>query len=234
MKVLVIDDDSDVARLISLCCEMRWPQTTVVPAVDGTEGLSLVKTENPDVVLLDIGLPDMNGFQVCYEIRQFSDVPIIMLSVRDADVDVSCGLETGADDYISKPFSYRQLLSRVQAVLRRTRKPTLSKNEGIFAIGNLMVDFDSREIRVNGEVAKLTPIEYGLLYYLSRNANRVLTYQTLLSQVWSEDYKSETNLLKLHIHNLRRKLGDTPENPEMIINERGVGYRLMTAGRDTS
>ena len=229
MKVLVIDDDPDVAQVISLCFEMRWPQTNTISAVDGTEGLSLVETESPDVVVLDVGLPEMNGFEVCREIRRFSDVPIIMLTVRDADTDVSRALETGADDYISKPFSHIELLSRVQAVLRRTQKLPLSNSEGFFSSGNLRIDFDSREVQVNGNVVKLTPTEYGLLYHLSRNAGRVLTYQALLAKVWSEDYEYETNLLKLHIHNLRHKLGDNPQNPGMIINERGVGYRLVVS-----
>jgi len=229
MKVLVIDDDPDVAQVISLCFEMRWPQTTVVSAVDGNEGISLVETESPDVIILDIGLPEMNGFEVCREIRRFSDVPILMLTVRDADTDVSRGLETGADDYISKPFSHIELLSRVQAVLRRTQKLPLSKNEGAFTSGNLRIDYDSREVRMNGDVVKLTPTEYGLLYHLSRNADRVLTYQALLSKIWNDEYQYETNLLKLHIHNLRRKLGDNPQNPALIINERGVGYRFVRA-----
>ncbi|UCH42973.1 MAG: response regulator transcription factor [Dehalococcoidales bacterium] len=229
MKVLVIDDDPDVAQVISLCFEMRWPQTNTISAVDGTEGLSMVESESPDVIILDVGLPEMNGFEVCREIRRFSDIPIIMLTVRDADTDVSRALETGADDYISKPFSHIELLSRVQAVLRRTQKLPLSNSEGFFSSGNLRIDFDSREVRVNGDVVKLTPTEYGLLYHLSRNAGRVLTYQALLSKVWSEDYEYETNLLKLHIHNLRHKLGDNPQNPVMIINERGVGYKLIVS-----
>ena len=229
MKVLVIDDDPDVAQVISLCFEMRWPQTDTISAVDGTEGLSMVETESPDVIILDVGLPEMNGFEVCREIRRFSDIPIIMLTVRDADTDVSRALETGADDYISKPFSHIELLSRVQAVLRRTQKLPLSNSEGFFSSGNLRIDFDSREVRVNGDVVKLTPTEYGLLYHLSRNAGRVLTYQALHSKVWSEDYEYETNLLKLHIHNLRHKLGDNPQNPVMIINERGVGYKLIVS-----
>ena len=229
MKVRVIDDDPDVAQVISLCFEMRWPQTNTISAADGTEGLSLVETESPDVIILDVGLPEMNGFEVCREIRRFSDVPIIMLTVRDADTDVSRALETGADDYISKPFSHIELLSRVQAVLRRTQKLPLSNSEGFFSSGNLRIDFDSREVQVNGDVVKLTPTEYGLLYHLSRNAGRVLTYQALLAKVWSEDYEYETNLLKLHIHNLRHKLGDNPQNPGMIINERGVGYRLVVS-----
>ena len=226
MKVLVIDDDPDVAQVISLCFEMRWPQTTVVSAADGNEGLSLVETESPDVVVLDVGLPEMNGFEVCREIRTFSDVPIIMLTVRDADTDVSRALETGADDYISKPFSHIELLSRVQAVLRRTQRLPLAKGEGVLTNGNLTVDFDSREVRINGDTVKLTPTEYGLLYHLTRNANRVLTYQALLSKVWGEEYEYETNLLKLHIHNLRRKLADDPQNPRVILNERGVGYKF--------
>lgn len=229
MKVLVIDDDPDVAQVISLCFEMRWPQTDTVSAVDGTEGLSLIEAESPDVVILDVGLPEMNGFEVCREIRQFSDVPIIMLTVRDADTDISRALELGADDYISKPFSHIELLSRVQAVLRRTQRLPLAKGEGVFSSGQLKIDFDSREVRTNGDLIKLTPTEYGLLYHLSRNAGRVLTYQTLLSKVWSEEYEYETNLLKLHIHNLRHKLGDNPQNPGMIVNERGVGYKLVVS-----
>ena len=201
MKVLVIDDDPDVAQVISLCFEMRWPQTATVSAVDGTEGLSLIEVESPDVVILDVGLPEMNGFEVCREIRQFSDVPIIMLTVRDADTDISRALELGADDYISKPFSHIELLSRVQAVLRRTQRLPLAKGEGVFSSGQLRIDFDSREV----------------------------TYQTLLSKVWSEEYEYETNLLKLHIHNLRHKLGDNPQNPGMIVNERGVGYKLVVS-----
>ena len=122
MKVLVIDDDPDVAEVISLCFGKRWPQTVVVSAADGSEGLSLTETESPDVIILDVGLPEMNGFEVCNKLRRVSDVPIIMLTARGEDVDASCGLEAGADDYISKPFSYVQLLSRVQAVLRRTQK----------------------------------------------------------------------------------------------------------------
>jgi len=131
MKVLVIDDDPDIAEIISLCFEKRWPQTMVVSATDGSEGLSLTEAESPDVIILDVGLPEMNGFEVCNKLRRVSDVPIIMLTARGADVDASCGLEAGADDYISKPFSYIQLLSRVQAVLRRAQKPSMPQREHI-------------------------------------------------------------------------------------------------------
>ena len=227
MKVLVIDDDPNIAEVISISLQVHWPQITVVSAVDGDEGLSLVEAESPDVVILDIGLPGMNGFEVCREIRRFSDVPIIMLTVRDTDTDVAHGLQMGADDYLTKPFSHLELLSRIQAVLRRAQGFPISKGEGVFSSGNLEIDFDGWEVRVAGEVVKLTPKEYSLLYQLSRNAGRVLTYQTMLSKIWGEEYKEEPSLLKLHIHNLRRKLGDDPQNPKIIVNERGVGYKFV-------
>ncbi|UCH43201.1 MAG: response regulator transcription factor [Dehalococcoidales bacterium] len=233
MRVLVIDDDPDVARVISLCFKMRWPQTEVVSAVDGTEGLLLVKNKHPDVVILDIGLPEMNGYEVCYKIRSVSDVPIIMLTVRDADTDISCGLEVGADDYITKPFSHIQLLSRVQAVMRRTHRLPVPQGKNVFYNNNLKIDFDNHEVSICGELIKLTPIEYGLLYHLSHNVGRVMTYQTLLSKIWGEEYVYETNLLKVHVHNLRNKLHDNPESPVMIINERGIGYRLLPGNMNT-
>jgi len=230
MKVLVIDDDPNVVQVISLCLGMRWPKITVVSSVDGTEGISLAKTVSPDVIILALTLPDMDGFEVCRKIRCFSDVPMIILGTSTADTDVSRALETGADDYITKPFSHIELLSRVQAVLRRAQKLPLSEGEGTFSSGSLTIDFDTREVQVNGEVVKLTPNEYGLLYHLTRNAGRVKTYEALLSKVWGEEYKYEPNLLKLPIHNLRRKLGDNPRNPSIIVNERGVGYRFVGAG----
>jgi len=233
MKVLVIDDDPDVARVISLCFKMRWPQTEVVSAVDGAEGLLLIENKHPDVVILDVGLPEMNGYEVCYRIRRISDVPIIMLTVRDADTDVSCGLEVGADDYITKPFSHIQLLSRVQAVMRRTRGLPVSTGINTFRNNDLKIDYDTHEVSVGGELVKLTPIEYGLLYQLSHNVGRVLTYQTLLSKIWGEEYLFETNLLKVHVHNLRNKLRDNSHCPVIIINERGIGYRLLSGNKDT-
>ena len=227
MRVLVIDDDPNIAEVISVSLEIRWPQIMVLTAADGDEGLSLVESESPDVVILDIGLPGMSGFEVCREIRRFSDVPIIMLTVRDMDTDVAHGLQMGADDYLTKPFSHIELISRIQAVLRRVQGLPISKGEGVFSSGNLQIDFDGWEVQVGGEVVKLTPKEYSLLYHLSRNAGRVLTYYTMLSKIWGEEYKEESSLLKLHIHNLRRKLGDDTQKPKIIVNERGVGYKFV-------
>jgi len=227
MKVLVINDDLDSAQVISLCLGMRWPKSLVVSATDGAEGISLIKAESPDVIILDFDLSSSNGLEVCSEIRNYSDVPIVILGNTTADIDVSRALETGADDYISKPFSPIELLSRVQAVMRRAQKLPLSKGEGVFYNGKLVVDFDSREVKVNGELVKLTPHEYGLLYHLARNAGRVQTYESLLSKIWGEEYKHEKELLKLPIRTLRRKLGDNPRNPGMIVNEQLVGYRFI-------
>jgi two-component system KDP operon response regulator KdpE len=227
MKVLVIDDDRDVAQVVSLCLGMRWPKSTVVSAVDGAEGISLAKAESPDVIILDFDLSNSNGLEVCSEIRNSSDVPIVILGTTTTDIDISRALETGADDYIAKPFSPIELLSRVQAVMRRAQKLPLSKGEGIFYSSKLIVDFDNREVRVNGELVKLTPHEYGLLYHLARNAGRVQTYESLLAKIWGEDYKHEKDLLKLPIRTPRRKVGDNPRNPCMIVNEQLVGYRFV-------
>jgi len=229
MKVLIIEHDPDVIEVVSLCLGMRWPQTTVMAAIDGTEGLSLAKAEKPDVVILDVDLPDMDGFEVCRKIRRFSNVPIIMLGISAADTDVSRALEIGADDYVTKPIRHIELLSRIQAVLRRVQKLPLSKDKNTFRSSNLTIDYDAREVQVNGEMVKLTPIEYDLLYYLTQNVGRVQTYESLLTKVWGEQYKHEKNLLKLPIHNLRRKLGDNPSNPGIIVNERSIGYRFLTA-----
>ena len=226
MKVLVVDNSPDIVETISLCFQMRWPQTTIVSVSDGTAGILLAEKQNPDVVILDVDLPDMNGLEVCREIRRFSDVPIIMLGAGATDTEASRALETGADAYIAKPFNHIELVWRVQAVIRRAQRLPLSKREGAFSCGALTIDYDVREVLVNGAYVKLTPIEYGLLYYLTHNAGRVQTHKALLSNVWGKEYQQDRRLLASHIHNLRRKLGDNPQNPKMIFNERCVGYKF--------
>jgi len=226
MKILVIDDNEQDRKIIERFLK-KAGYTEVFLADTGEKGVESAVSEKPDLVITDTMLPGIDGFEVCREIRQFSDVPIVMLTVRNADTDTARALEMGADDYLSKPFSYIELLSRVQAVLRRTQKLPLSKGEGAFSSGGLSIDYDSREVHMGGEKVKLTPYEYGLLYHLTRNAGRVVTYQALVSHVWGENYEQDTYLLKLHIHNLRRKLDDNPQSPKMIINERGVGYKFI-------
>ena len=188
----------------------------------------MMESENPDLVVLDIGLPDIDGLQILKEIRGFSDVPIIMLTVRDRDVDVARALELGADDYITKPFSHVELLARVQSVLRRVHA-TGSGSEPPLVAGDLWVDFSSREVRVKGEEVKLTPTEFNLLYHLLRNAGRVVTQQSLLSKVWGYESAEEADarVVKVHMQHLRQKLGDAADNPQFIANVYGIGYKFI-------
>jgi two-component system KDP operon response regulator KdpE len=229
MKVLVIDDSPEVTEAVALCFELRWPHSTIVSALTGNKGVDLVEAESPDIVILDVGLPDIDGFEACRQIRSFSETPIIMLTVRDRDVDVARGLELGADDYITKPFSHIELLARVQAVLRRAQMLPSGSGEPPFVAGDMWIDFNSREVKVNGEAVKLTPTEYSLLYHLVKNAGRVLTHRTLLAKVWGPEYTDATNYLKVHIQHLRQKLGDDANFPRYVLTEHGVGYRFMKA-----
>ena len=226
MKILVIDDDPDIVEAISLTFEMRWPDSMIMSALDGDTGIQMVDTERPALVILDIGLPDMDGFTVCKEIRRFSEVPVIMLTCRDDEADIMHGLQVGADDYIPKPFRPIELIARVQSVLRRTQVSFLSWNEKPFNHGDLTVDFSHQEVFLGGQPVKLTPIEYQLLYHLSKNAGKVLTHRALLGQIWGREYLEETNYLKVHIRHLRQKLEDDPAEPRFILTERSVGYKF--------
>ena len=228
MKVLVVDDDPDVIEVISLCFSLRWPEADLIAASNGAETLRLVELERPDLVLLDLMLPDIDGFRVCQEVRRFSDVPIVMLTARDAEVDKVRGLEMGADDYITKPFSHLELLARVRAVLRRyeSQLPTLGE---VFESGGLRIDYASRTVTVKGIPVGLTPTEYSLLFHLTRNAGRVLSHGTLLAKVWGREYMEEVDYLKVYIRRLRQKLDGDPETMGRIVSERGVGYKFVPA-----
>ena len=227
MRVLVIDDEPDIAEVVNLTFQLRWPEADVVHAATGEEGLSLAGSEPPSVVILDVGLPDIDGFGVLERVRQFSDVPVIMLTARHEEVDKVRGLELGADDYMTKPFSHLELLARVKAVLRRTQAQVPSPEGPPFVAGDLRIDYASREVTMAGDSIKLTPIEYGILYHLTRNEGRVLTFRTLLAKVWGREYVDEVDYLKVHIQHLRKKLGDDPANDPMVANERGVGYKFV-------
>jgi DNA-binding response OmpR family regulator len=241
MRVLVIDDEPDVVEIVRLTFSLRWPDAEVVSASEGHAGIALVEGEQPDIVVLDIGLPDIDGFDALERIRAFSEVPVVMLTARHAEIDKVHGLELGADDYVTKPFSHIELLARIRAVLRRTESQAPAAEGPPLEVGPLRIDYASREVSLDGESVKLTPIEYGLLYHLTRNENRVLTFRTLLAKVWGREYMDETDYLKVHIQHLRRKLRDNPQRDPMIANERGVGYKFvrrnvpqsggMTAGR---
>ena len=228
MKVLVIDDDADVVEVVNLCFSLRWPEAEIISAQCADEALKSIEQQRPELVLLDILLPGMDGFQLCQEIRRFSDVPIVMLSARDAEVDKVRGLEMGADDYITKPFSHLELLARVRAVLRRYQNqlPTLGE---VFESGDLRIDYASRQVLVRGQQVRLSPTEYSLLFHLTRNAGRVLPHHTLLAKVWGRDYTDEIDYLKVYIRRLRQKLEADPETAGSIVSERGVGYKFVAA-----
>jgi len=226
MKVVVIDDSPDVAEVVSLCFQLRWSGATVVSASEGARGLELIETENPDVTILDIGLPDMDGIQVLRQIRSFSQVPVIMLTVRGEDADIARCLELGADDYIVKPFSHIELLARVQAVLRRVQGLPVT-GERPFVSGKLSVDFARNEVRVEGKPVKLTSTEYKLLCHLVRNEGRPLTHENLLKKVWGETYIDARDLLRVHIQHLRQKLGDSVKSPTIIVTEHRIGYKFV-------
>jgi len=227
MKVLVIEDDPGIIEVVSLCFQLRWSGTSLVSASTGARGLELVETESPDVVILDIGLPDIDGYQVLREIRRFSDVPIIMLTVRSEDTQIARGLELGADDYIVKPFSHIELIARVQAVLRRAQGISSGDNDRPFSAGNLSVDFTRNEILLDGQPVRLTSTERKLLYYLIRNEGRILSHESLLSKVWGENYIDARDLLRVHIQHLRQKLKDDAESPGIIVTEHGMGYKFV-------
>ncbi len=227
MKVLVIEDDPGIIEVVSLCFQLRWSGTTLTSAATGHKGIELVETESPDVVILDIGLPDIDGYHVLREIRRFSDVPVLMLTVRGEDTDVAKGLELGADDYITKPFSHIELIARVQAVLRRVQGLAVTDEERPFASGKLMVDFSRNEVVLDGEFIKLTSIERKLLYYLIRNEGRILSHESLLTKVWGDSYADARDLLRVHIQHLRHKLEDNTESPSIIVTEHGIGYKFI-------
>ncbi|HSP56446.1 MAG TPA: response regulator transcription factor [Dehalococcoidia bacterium] len=228
MKVLVVDDEPDVIEVVNLCFGLRWPEADVLSAKCGEDALRSLERDPPDLVLLDIVLPGIDGFEVCQEIRRISDVPIVMVSARDGEVDKVRGLEMGADDYITKPFSHLELLARVRAVLRRYQNQLPAVGE-TFESGALRVDYASRQVTVSDKLVRLTPTEYSLLFHLTRNAGRVLPHHTLLAKVWGREYTDEIDYLKVYIRRLRQKLEGDPEHIGQIISERGVGYKFVAA-----
>ncbi len=227
MKVLIVEDSPEVVEIVRLCFDLRWPGTVVISTALGNEGVELVETESPDVVILDLGLPDIDGLDALKEIRSFSDIPIVILSVRDDEVSRVKGLEMGADDYVVKPFSHMELLARVRAVLRRSQMPQLRGGEKPMVLGGLMIDFAGREITQRGENVQLTPTEWRMLTELVRNEGKVLSYEALLRRVWGDDYVGDTEYIKKYIYRLRQKLEDDPESPRIILSARGMGYKFM-------
>ena len=226
MKILVVDDAPEVIEAVTVSFTLQWREVEVLGATDGERGLDLVEQERPDLVLLDIAMPGLDGYETLRRLREFSDVPVIMLTARDGVLDKVKGLELGADDYVTKPFDHLELLARVKALLRRLAMPAPVSRAPSFASGDLTVDFASQQVRLRGAPVSLTPVEYKLLYHLVRNAGHVLRHETLLAKVWGREYVDEVDYLRVYIRRLRRKLEVNPEQPAYILTERGVGYRF--------
>lgn len=227
MKILLVDDDPEVVEAVRLGMMLQWREVEILDAGTGSGALDLIDRETPDLVLLDIGLPGMDGYGVLREIRAFSDVPVIMLTAQNNTMDKVKGLELGADDYITKPFDHLELLARIKAVLRRLDMSAPKSRAPSFRSGGLEVDFAAQEVHINGIRLDLTPTEYKLLYHLVRNAGQILSHGTLLARVWGREYVDEVDYIRVYIRRLRRKLGDDPEQPRYIQTERGLGYRFL-------
>lgn len=224
ITVLVVDDEPHLVDIVRLNLEVEGYR--VVSAFDGYEALDRLKEDLPDLVLLDVMMPEMDGFTTLQHIREVSNVPVIMLTVRDQEGDRIRGLEIGADDYLTKPYSPRELQTRIKALLRRTFTPSPARKTKIVVDKDLTIDFDKHEVWVRGEKVTLRPTEFRLLYHLVNNAGRLMTHETLLSKVWGHEYRDESHYLRLYITYLRQKLERDPAHPKYILTERGVGYRF--------
>jgi two-component system, OmpR family, response regulator VicR len=222
MKVAIIEDDKNIINAVTAAFEFRWPDVSVVAAETGSEGIALVKKESPDVVILDLNLPDISGYEVLKNVRQFSSLPVIILTVRADDADVLKGLEAGADDYVIKPFNYLTLLARVKAVLRRSEKVPIKDSQNVALSSRLNIDFVNQRVRVDNQLVKLTPTEYQLLILLVKNKDTIVPYQQIMEEIWGKTVWHDTENLRIYVLRLRKKLGDLP--PNMIINKHGAGY----------
>ncbi|MBI2869526.1 MAG: response regulator transcription factor [Chloroflexi bacterium] len=224
MKVLIIEDSTEVVEAVSLCFQLRWPDIVIKSTAEGNRAIELVRENGYDVVLLDIGLPDMDGFLVLQQIRSFSSVPIIILTARGREEDQARGLEIGADDYIVKPFRARDLVARVYAILRRTLLADRAREQPAVVRGRLVLHLTKNEAQLGDYSVKLTPTECMLLYVLMKNAGNTLGSQELIQQVWGREYR-DTELLRTYIRRLRNRLKDNP--PQIILTDHGEGYRLI-------
>jgi two-component system KDP operon response regulator KdpE len=222
--ILVVDDEARMRRFIRMNLELEGYQ--VVEAENGVQALDQIRKYTPDLVIMDVMMPEMDGFETLGMLREISTVPVILLTVRSEEEDITRGLNLGADDYITKPFSPRELNSRVAAVLRRASWPSPPPRTVLQIDDHLAVDFNRHQVIVDGERIDLRPTEYRLLYVLLQNAGWVVPHETLLAKVWGYEYRDETHYLRLYINYLRKKIEEDPANPKYILTERGVGYRF--------
>jgi len=223
-RILVIEDEPEIRRFLRT--SLAAHDFDVHEATDGREGLRKAAEQPPDLILLDIGLPDISGFEVIKQIRDWSSVPIVVLSARGQEADKITALDAGADDYLTKPFGVGELLARLRVALRHQSRLRETDSSQVFIAGNLNVDLVRRQVTAAGQEVHLTPTEYRLLTTLIKHAGKVLTHRHLLKEVWGPDCTHETHYLRVYINQLRQKLGDDAASPRLLLTEPGVGYRL--------
>jgi two-component system KDP operon response regulator KdpE len=226
----VVDDEPDLLRAVQLYLEDLG--YTVFIAENGREALEAVRTKLPDLVVLDVRMPEMDGFEVLERIREASNVPVIMLTVQGEEHDKVRGLRLGADDYVTKPFSQRELAARIAAVLRRAEQPAHLPKTELVVDDYLRIDFDRNEVWAGGKKVSLTPTEHRLLYHLASNPGRVMTFESLLTKVWGWEYRDEDHYVRLYVSYLRQKIEPDPSRPRYILTEKGLGYRFVDYRRN--
>lgn len=227
-RILIIDDEVQIRRLLRVTLHANGYVTLESPS--GEEGVVRTGVDRPDLVILDLGLPDMEGVEVLRQIREWSNVPVIVLTVREDEAGKVSALDAGADDYITKPFGMQELMARIRVALRHSAK---TQDEPVLDLGRLVIDLANRIVKVDDEPIKLTPIEYELLKILAMNAGRVMTHRQLLRQVWGDQsYDSGHHYLRVYVGHLRKKVEEDPTRPKVIITEPGVGYRLLDTNQD--
>jgi len=224
-KLLIIEDDSSLVKALELYFSRSGYQVSI--AENGLEGLQRLYSERPNIVILDIAMPKMDGWEVCRRIRELSDVPIVILTARVQENERVKGLKLGADDYVVKPFSLKELEARVEAVLRRARVTRPQKSGILFANEELVIDADRLIVTRDGKQVKLTPTELRLLLFLAENGGRVLTHRQILEKIWGAEYADDVDYVKLFVYRLRRKIEPDPKHPKYILSERGIGYRFV-------
>ncbi|HET9981251.1 MAG TPA: response regulator transcription factor [Ktedonobacterales bacterium] len=225
--ILTADDDPQILRLVARNLQLEGYEVTT--ATDGQEALDQLESHKFDLAILDVMMPKLDGFTVCARVREFSSMPIIMVTARGQDQDKIRGLDLGADDYLTKPFSVEELLARVRSVLRRSQFSAGQESQNsrpVVTLGDLTIDFAQHRVTMKDQEIDLTPIEYRLLAYLAQNAGRVVTQDLLLEHVWGEEYVGESHLLQVNVNRLRRKLEDDPARPRYLLTKMGVGYML--------
>ncbi|MCR2045168.1 response regulator transcription factor [Anaerosalibacter massiliensis] len=226
-KILIIDDEEDILKLLSMVLKKEGFEN-IYTAEDGVSGFELFRKINPDIILLDIMLPDEEGYEVCKKIRRISNVPILFISAKTEEIDRVLGFALGGDDYITKPFSTKEVAYRIKAHLRRSNYKDEEKNKNVILnVGDFQIDEEKIEVRKNGKLIELKPKEYKMFLYLAKHPNQIMSKEKLCSEVWGEEYIGFDNTIMVHIRRLREKIEENPSNPKYIVNIKGLGYKFV-------